>query len=276
MKRLGLPLFIVASVLAGCLASLSPATAQSVAVLNGVAMAGKQRMLSQRVLKAYAQLSLNVVPDKATVILASSLDELKSSNASLRAVAKDSNLAALQTQSTLIDKLAAVTAMPPSDSTMQQASQLSEALLGNAETVTQGFIKSGAEAPAAMVNLAAMQRMLSQRAASAYLVYQTGAKSPEVKARALKATADFKSAISAFDEAKTEFPQVTDRIEMARIQMVFFEHALSNIDHPTTGQFTTIATTSERILGEMDSMTSEMVKQLGARNTPTIALAKKK
>jgi len=239
-------------------------------------MAGKQRMLSQRVLKAYAQLSLNVIPDKATAILASSLDELKSSNASLRAVAKDSNLAALQAQSTLIDKLAAVTAMPPSDSTVQQALQISEELLGNAETVTQGFIKSGAEAPAAMVNLAAMQRMLSQRAASAYLVYQTGAKSPEVKARALKAAADFKSAISAFDDAKTEFPQVADRIEMARVQMVFFEHALSNIDRPTKGQFTTIATTSERILGEMDSMTSEMVKQLAARNAPTTALAKKK
>ena len=262
-KRLG-PLLLTAAVLVGCVTSLPLATAQSLVALNGVAMAGKQRMLSMRALKAYAQLSLNVMPEKATAILAASLDELKSSNTALRTLAKDSNLAALQSQLTLIDKLAAVTAMPPNAGTVQQAAQVSEDLLNNAETVTQGFIKSGAEAPAAMVNLAARQRMLSQRAASAYLAYQTGAKSPEMKARALKATADFKTAISAFDDAKTEFPQIADRIEMARVQMIFFDNALSNIDSPTKEQFTTIATTSERILGEMDSMTSEMVKQLAA------------
>jgi hypothetical protein len=276
MKRLGLSL-VFAAVLAGCLTSMPPATAQSIATLNSVAAAGKQRMLSQRALKAYAQLSLNVMPEKATAILAASLDELKSSNAALRAMAKESNLAALQSQATLIDKLTAVTTMPPSANSVQQAAQVSEDLLNNAETVTQGFIKSGAEAPAAMVNLAARQRMLSQRAASAYLVYQTAAKSPELKVRALKAVADFKAAINAFDDAKTEFPQIAERIESARIQMVFFDNALSNIDSPTKEQFTTIASTSERILGEMDSMTSDMVKQLAARNSAaTTALAKKK
>jgi len=256
---------------------MPPATAQGVATLNGVATAGKQRMLSQRALKAYAQLSLNVMPEKATAILAASLDELKSSNAALRGLAKESSLTALQSQATLIDKLTAVTTMPPSASSVQQAAQVSEDLLNNAETVTQGFIKSGAEAPAAMVNLAARQRMLSQRAASAYLVYQTAAKSPELKARAVKAVADFKAAINAFEDAKTEFPQIAERIEMARIQMVFFDNALSNIDSPTKEQFATIATTSERILGEMDSMTSDMVKQLAARNSAaTTVLAKKK
>jgi len=275
-KRLG-SLLLFTAVLVGCVTSLPSATAQSVVALNSVAMAGKQRMLSLRVLKAYAQLSLNVMPEKASAILAASLEELRTSNAALRSQAKDSALLALQSQATLIDKLAAVTTMPPSAATVQQAAQVSEDLLNNAETVTQAFVKSGAEAPAAMVNLAARQRMLSQRAASAYLAYQTAAKSPEMKARALKATADFKTAISAFDDAKAEFPQIADRIEMARVQMVFFDHALSNIDSPTKEQFVTIATTSERILGEMDSMTSEIVKQLAGRNaaTPT-TLAKKK
>ena len=274
MKRLGY--LVVAALLAGCLGSLLPASAQSVASLNGVSTAGKQRMLSQRALKAYAQLSLKVMPEKATVILAASLDELKTGNAALRGIARDSTLAALQAQATLIDKLAAVTAMPPSASSVQQAAQVSEDLLINAETVTQAFIKSGAEAPAAMVNLAARQRMLSQRAAAAYLVYQ-GGKAPDQKARALKAVADFKTAINAFDDAKNEFPQIADRIEMARVQMVFFDNALSNIDNPTKEQFTTIASTSERILGEMDSMTSEMVKQLVARNSnQSTVVAKKK
>lgn len=249
-----------------CMSCQLPVAAQNVAAFNSVAMAGKQRMLSQRVLKAYAQLALNVAPERATAILASSLDELKSSNAVLRTMAKESNQANLQAQEALISKLTAATAMPQSPSSMVQAAQISENLLNNAETVTQDFIKSGAEAPTAMVNLAARQRMLSQRAASAYLVYQTAAKSPEMKARALKAVAGFKAAINAFDDAKTEFPQIADRIELARVQMIFFDNALSNIDSPTKEQFITIATTSERILGEMDLMTSEMIKQLAARN----------
>jgi hypothetical protein len=276
MRRIGISLlFMVALVV--CLTWLLPATAQSIVTLNSVSAAGKQRMLSQRALKAYAQLALNIAPDKATNILAASLGELKSSNATLRAMAKESNQAALQAQAALIDKLAAVTATPPSAASLQQAAQISEDLLDNAETVTQGFIKSGAEAPAAMVNLAARQRMLSQRAASAYLVYQTAAKSPELKARALKAAGDFKAAISAFDDAKTEFPQIAERIDMARMQMVFFDNALGNMDNPMKEQFTTIATTSERILSEMDSMTAEMVKQLASRNAvPPTASAKKK
>ena len=93
----------------------------------------------------------------------------------------------------------------------------------------------------------------------------------------MKAAGDFKAAISAFDDAKTEFPQIAERIEMARMQMVFFDNALGNMDNPMKEQFTTIATTSERILSEMDSMTAEMVKQLASRNAvPPTASAKKK
>jgi hypothetical protein len=274
MKQLGLP-FVLALVLAGCLSSVIPAGAQGTVALNAVAMSGKQRMLSQRVLKAYAQLSLKVLPEKATPILSSSLDELKSSNVAMRSIAREGQLSALQAQSALIEKLAAVTAMPPTPATLQQAGQISEDLLSNAEVVTQGFIKSGSEAPAALVNLAARQRMLSQRAAGAYLVYQAGAKSPELKARALKAVDEFKTAIAAFDDAKAEFPQMANRIEMARIQMIFFDHALSNIESPTKEQFTTIATTSERILSEMDSMTADIVKHLASHNAATSAAKQK-
>ena len=274
-KHLG-PFLLVAALAVGCVTSLPTAEAQSLVALNSVAMAGKQRMLSLRALKAYAQLSLNVAPEKATAILAASLDELKSSNAALRPLAKDANLAALQSQATLIDKLAAVTRMPPSAGSVQQAAQVSEELLINAEAVTLGFVKSGAEAPAALVNLAARQRMLSQRAAGSYFAYQATARSPELKARPLKATADFQAAISAVEDAKAEFPQIADRLEMARMQMIFFDNVLCSIDSPTKEQFATIASTSERILGEMDSMTSEIVKQLAARNAAATTTVSKK
>jgi hypothetical protein len=272
MNRISL--LVLVAVLAACsLLSVPTASAQALAGLNLVATAGKQRMLSQRVLKAYAQSALGVMPEKAGAALAGSLAELRSGNATLRSAAKDGNVATLDAQKALIDKLAAATATAPNPAALQQVVALSDELLANAETATQTFAKSGLEAPAAVVNLAARQRMLSQRAAGSYLAYEAGVKSPELKARAAKAVADFKAAISGFEDAKAEFPKIADQIEMARVQMIFFDNALS-ASQPTKEQLTTVATTSERVLQEMDSMTAEIVKQLAARSAPS-ATAKK-
>jgi hypothetical protein len=273
MKFAAPAVMLFSAVLAACLSLTPQAQAQSAAALNIVAVSGKQRMLSQRVFKAYAQWSLDVLPDKATAILAASFAELKKGNAAVREVARDDTLASAQAQTALIDKLAAATAAPPTTASLQQAAQVSEELLANAEGVTQALVKSGAEAPAAMVNLAARQRMLSQRAAAMFLGYQTAAKTPEMKSRAQRAAAEFKAALSAFDDAKAEFPQIAHRLEMSRMQMIFFDNALANIDNPAKEQFITVATTSERILGEMDLMTTDVIKQLAARNAPPAAAA---
>jgi hypothetical protein len=264
MERRRVPL-LLAAVLSSCMSWQLPASAQSAASLNAVSTSGKQRMLSQRVFKAYAQQALAVLPERAGPVLSASLEELRSANIALQTQAKSGMEAELKSQALLIGKLAALVAAPPDAKTLKQAAALSEELLANAESVTQGFIKAGGEAPGAMVNLAARQRMLSQRAAAAYFAYQTEIKSPELKVRALAAAGQFKAALSVFEDAKAEFPLIADRLELARMQMIFFDNALSNIDTPRKEQFITIATTSERVLVEMDLITGEIVKQLAAR-----------
>jgi hypothetical protein len=275
MNRRRWPLAVL-GLFAACASSQMPVGAQSAAGLTTIATAGKQRMLSQRVLKAYAQLALGVVPERASTILASSMDELRTANMALLGQAKGALEQELRAQAALVNKLAAVVALPPTAKGVQQAAALSEELLNNAEAVTQGFVKASGEAPAALVNLAAKQRMLSQRAAGAYLAYQTDGRTVELKTRANAAASQFKAALSAFEDAKAEFPTIADRLEMARMQMIFFDNALSNIDNPRKEQFTTIATTSERVLTEMDQMTTELIKLLGARNGPASAQLQKK
>jgi Type IV pili methyl-accepting chemotaxis transducer N-term len=263
-----LSVILIAALAACSLLSVPQAQAESMVGLNAVAVSGKQRMLSQRVLKAYAQGQLGVMPEKAAAILTTSLAELKANNTALQSGAKGPTLVALEAQMALINKLGSSTSRAADPAAVQQTALISEDLLNNAETVTQAFIKSGAEAPAALANLAARQRMLSQRAAAAYFVYEAGNKSVLFKERGQKAASDFKAAISAFEDSKTEFPKISERIEMARIQMIFFDNAVSSAHQPTKEQLTTIATTSERILQEMDAMTSDIVKQLSARDAP--------
>ncbi len=260
---------LFSTLLVACLSLPPSAEAQAGSALNIVATSGKQRMLSQRVFKAYAQWSLGVLPDKATGILAASFAELKAGNAALRELGNDPVTAGAQAQAALIDKLASATSTAPTPASLQQVAQISEDLLVNAEALTQLLIKSGLQAPASLVNLAARQRMLSQRAAAQFFGYQTGAKTPEMRARSVRALAEFKAALSAFEDARAEFPQISERVELSRMQMIFFENAMANIDSPAKEQFVTVATTSERILGEMDLMTADVIKQLAARNTAT-------
>jgi hypothetical protein len=245
-----------------------PAHVMAATPLNYVAIAGKQRMLSQRALKGYAQLAMGVLPERSPGILSSSLAELKSNHALLlRSPAAGIDLTRLQAQDKIITRLVTLTALPTSAETIRQALDITEELMGNAELVTQSYIKASAEAQSALVNLAAKQRMLSQRAAASYLVYQILPKTPELKAAAIKATNDFIATIKAFEEVKIEFPQIAPQIDASKLQMIFFQNALSNIDSPSPRQFSTVATSSERILGEMETMTAEIVKQLATQGS---------
>jgi len=92
-----------------------------------------------------------------------------------------------------------------------------------------------------------------------------GPKSPVLKARTDKAVNDLKVAIAGFDDSKAEFPKLAEQIEMARVQMIFFDNALS-ASQRSKKQLTIVATTSERVLSEMDAMTAEIIKQLASRS----------
>ncbi len=131
MKRIALLLLIA---LATACSFLATPIALAASGLNLVSVSGKQRMLSQRTLKAYAQLKLTVAPEKASAILASSIAELRTGNATLRGGTTETGLVAgLDAQRVLIDRLAAVTSTTPTTVSLQEVLTLTDALLENAE-----------------------------------------------------------------------------------------------------------------------------------------------
>jgi Type IV pili methyl-accepting chemotaxis transducer N-term len=244
-------------------------TAEAQAGANLVPIAGKQRMLSQRALKAYAQGAMGVNTDRAKAILGESLAELKSGHASLAATLGASAPPQLAEQAALINKLSAALAVTPSPQTALAAATVADELLANAEAVTKA-VGSGGGAAIQMVNLAARQRMLSQRAAAYYFLAQIN-RGPELKARATEATSQLKAANAAFESAKAEFPGISENIELARMQLIFFEAALADVDKPSAGQAQTVATTSERILGEMDELTRQVAAYVNKKSGPQTA-----
>jgi hypothetical protein len=253
------------------LSTVSPSV-EAQAGVNLVPLAGKQRMLSQRALKAYAQMAVGVYPDKARAILAESLGELKTNHERLAGALGAGAPPQLAEQAALIGKLGTALAQVPSPLTAASAAAAGEELLANAEALTKAV--AGNAASVQMVNLAARQRMLSQRAAAYYFVAQIS-RSADIKTRAQDAIKQLKAANSAFESAKSEFPGIADNIELARMQLIFFEAALADMDKPNPGQMQTVATTSERILGEMDALTAEVAAYISKKSTATAAATKR-
>jgi hypothetical protein len=253
--------------LVGCafLAS-SAAMAQQGQDLNSLVIANKQCMLSERVLKSYAQEFLRVQSDKSASALQQGIAELRSNNAALKPSAPEAAAPLLSKQGKLIDQLAGIVAQPPSPETLSQAFSVSEELWVNAESTTRTYHGT---APAALLSLASSQRMLTQRTAAMYFLQQTPLKSKELKGYLGDADSKFKNTTSAFGDHESDFPGIAANLELARLQMIFFDNAVHHIDAPTKEQMQSVATASDRILDQMEELTKNVLNRILAQSPPT-------
>lgn len=145
-----------------------------------VNIAGEQRMLSQRLAKAYAQLGLNVVPAVASAQIKESVARFEANLDRLRPVVDGVAEAApiyrglVQGWSTL--RAAAV--LPVTRDSALAVSLQSEAVLDSAEHLTR-TLSAASGAVGRHVDVAGRQRMLSQRVVKAYMLHSWGVGSRE-------------------------------------------------------------------------------------------------
>jgi hypothetical protein len=244
----------------------SVAMAQQGQDLNSLVIANKQCMLSERVLKSYAQEFLRVQTDKAASSLQQGIAELRSNNAVLKQSAPIDGTSLLGKQAKLIDQLAGIVTQSPNPETLGQALNVSEELWINAESTTRTYHGT---APAALLSLASSQRMLTQRTAAMYFLQQTPLKSRELKGHLGDADGKFKNTMSAFGDHERDFPGIASNLELARLQMIFFDNAVHHIDAPTKEQMLSVATASDRILDQMEELTRNVLSRIQAQGQPT-------
>lgn len=250
------------------------AWAQAMQDLGQLNTASFQAAHGQRVVRFYAQMLLGVQPDKAASALKQSLADLRTNNAALHQGAPAAAAPLLDQQMRLIDQLSGVVSQPAAAATLSQAQKVSDELLGNAESVVKACAATGPSAPAALLSMAARQRTLSQRLAASYFVQLTPLKSAENKKRLLATDDEFKAVIAAFDDHRHDFPGVEAAMDLARMQMVFFDNAVHKLEAPTPEQVQSASTASERVYGQMDEMTRLVLKRLADQPGPA-KMAKK-
>ncbi len=234
-------------------------------MLEAINQAGRQRMLSQRMAKCYAQQLLGVKVDQAQQLLAASAVRFDEQLANLRrfTAAKDRAEAAAT-----YDKLAtlwasyraAVTAAPTAAG-LASVAKLNEQVLATAHEGTLQLEKLQATPIGTLVNLSGRQRMLSQRMAKFYFFGRAGLNAPETVAALKKSRADFVAAFAQLKAAPQNSTEVRNWLALADTQWQFFDEAISQTgDSREHDQ--NVATTSENILDAMDKLTA-LYTQLG-------------
>lgn len=156
-----------------------PVAAATDLLISAVNLAGEQRMLSQRIVKNYCLLGLNIQPIAAKAQLDAALQRFESNLAALRgpAAAYPDSAAAWLALDEAWQRLRAMLDGVPQLDTAERLSREADQVLVAAERLTRGLSSHIVGDRARLVRLSGRQRMLAQRLAKAYLLSSWGTRS---------------------------------------------------------------------------------------------------
>ncbi|GAB3545397.1 hypothetical protein GCM10027343_21760 [Noviherbaspirillum agri] len=241
----------------------APTTATAAAIPGAgelINESGRLRMLTERMGKAYAQIALNVMPDRAQDQLAQSQKRFEENLVFVARGATTPQLkAALEAVKTTYAQYAAVLAKPATKATVADAHRLTDKLVSEAEHLTAAFQGQAAVSTAKIVNVSGRQRMLSQRLARMYFAAALGMPAGDME----KFRGEFQSALTMLESAPLTSVEIKREIDLAKTQWLFVEQALQG-KGGAADNLKNVATTSERLLETMDNLTSLYSKALKA------------
>jgi Type IV pili methyl-accepting chemotaxis transducer N-term len=236
-----------------------PAQARISTLNEAINKAGRQRMLSQRMAKAWLALGQDIAPERAQKVMADSLALFERQLAELQAFAPTPTIQATYASLALAwaDYKVALTTQAPARAAAPLLLALDARVLKLAHQGTVQLEQLSAMAIGKLVNIAGRQRMLSQRTAKFYLSQRWGADVPEAARELLTARQEFKSALKTLHDAPQATPSIRDQLALAEQQWVFFENALNRLAEASGAQHRAaeVFATSENILQVMDKVT---------------------
>ncbi|MDE2592760.1 MAG: type IV pili methyl-accepting chemotaxis transducer N-terminal domain-containing protein [Burkholderiales bacterium] len=237
-----------------------PAVAQINGINEAINKAGRQRMLSQRMAKAWLAVGQDVESSKAEKILFDSMALFDRQFVELKAFAPNAEIKSTYSalESIWSEYKGVLVGASPAVNTTPSLIKLDNMVLALANQGTVQLEKFSGHSVGKLVNLAGRQRMLSQRMAKYYLSNRWGALVPDQVNELNKARDEFQRALTVLADAPEATNQIRQEIEIASQQWVFFDNALQRLTEATNTKkhAVEVFASSERLLTLMDHVTS--------------------
>lgn len=234
---------------------LSPVTvsgAEQLDASQAVNVAGSQRMLSQRMVKAYCQVGLDEVFGEPEQQIKEGVATFERNLTNLAPFISEGEAAAAAAEVRLhwANYKEIVTATPSKEGA-RRLFDASEQLLAAAQKMVDSIQAASGVKTGAVVSLAGRQRMLSQRMAMLHMLKIWGISDEATEKQARQAHTEFVDAQNKLLKDPRNTPEITKHLQLVAHSLRLLDHSLKSQE----GLTYTVATTSEKMLKTMDEVT---------------------
>ena len=218
--------------------------------------AGRQRMLSQRIVKAYCQIGLKVMPEVSRSQLTGAVRRF---DAQLVELARITPNAATREAFARLSKswrpFRGIALGPVGPNGARALATRSEAVLGAAHELVLVLQEAAGTPQARLVNIAGRERMLSQRLAKIYMLRAYGVDSPAIREDMATTSNEFAGALATLRSAPENTPVIQRELDAVALQWEWFKSALAL--QGAESYVYVVADASESILNSMDLITAK-------------------
>jgi hypothetical protein len=244
---------------AGAVGLALPARAQVSDLSDAINKAGRQRMLSQRMGKAWLALLQNVEKNSAQLVLDKSMALFDRQLTELKGFAPTPDVQATYSklETAWIDYKGALVGKAPSRGGATALLQLDAKVLALAHQGTVQFEAALARPVGKLVNVAGRQRMLTQRMAKFYLAATLPVDASAATVEIGKARSEFIAAMELLRNAPEATLRIKNELLLADAQWIFFDLALQQLQEGAQRPkpMSDIFVSSENLLAVMDRVT---------------------